>query len=119
MNGEAIYGTRPLAVFGEGPTEVVEGSFSDTKREAVHEPDVRFTTKGDTLYAIALGLPDGALTIQSLGTNLRLLTQPILSVSLVGSDDKVEWDRSGSCLSVTLPSHLPCAHAVTLRIALG
>ncbi len=32
VNGEAIYATRPWKTFGEGPTEVVEGSFSDTKR---------------------------------------------------------------------------------------
>ena len=36
VNGEAIYGTRPFAVFGEGPTAVVEGPFADTKRKAVH-----------------------------------------------------------------------------------
>ena len=32
VNGEAIYGTRPWKEFGEGPTEVVAGSFNDTKR---------------------------------------------------------------------------------------
>ena len=32
VNGEAIYGTRPWRVFGEGPTEVAEGAFTDTKR---------------------------------------------------------------------------------------
>ena len=34
VNGEAIYGTRPFAVFGEGPTAVVEGPFGDTKRQS-------------------------------------------------------------------------------------
>ena len=32
VNGEAIYGTRPWKVFGEGPTDVVGGSFNDDKR---------------------------------------------------------------------------------------
>jgi len=31
VNGEAIYATRPWKVFGEGPTEVPEGHFTDTK----------------------------------------------------------------------------------------
>ena len=38
QNGEAIYGTRPWNVYGEGPTEVPEGSFTDTKRQALHQP---------------------------------------------------------------------------------
>ena len=32
INGEAIYGTRPWKIYGEGPTQVVEGQFTDTKR---------------------------------------------------------------------------------------
>ncbi|MFX9458004.1 alpha-L-fucosidase, partial [Acinetobacter baumannii] len=33
INGEAIYGTRPWKAFGEGPTKVKSGSFTDTNRE--------------------------------------------------------------------------------------
>ena len=119
VNGEAIYGTRPWKVFGEGPTEIVGGSFSDTKRQTFTSRDVRFTTKGDTLYAIALGLPDGDLTIQSLGTNLKLLTRPIVGVSLLGSDERLEWERTGTGLRVALPAKLPCEHAVALRVEVG
>ena len=36
VNGEAIYGTRPWKMFGEGPTQIVAGSFADVKRAAVH-----------------------------------------------------------------------------------
>ena len=56
-NGEAIYGTRPWTVFGEGPTAVVEGSFADTKRGSFTAADIRFTRKGPVLYAIALAWP--------------------------------------------------------------
>ena len=28
INGEAIYGTRPYRIYGEGPTKVKPGSFS-------------------------------------------------------------------------------------------
>ena len=31
VNGEAIYGSRPWRVFGEGPTEIADGSFQETK----------------------------------------------------------------------------------------
>ena len=49
VNGEAIYETRPWKVFGEGPTEIAEGAFTDTNRAAFTGQDIRFTTKGDTL----------------------------------------------------------------------
>lgn len=53
-NGEAIYGTRPWNIYGEGPTKVAGGSFKDTARQAFTRQDIRFTTKGNVLYAIAL-----------------------------------------------------------------
>ena len=30
VNGDAIYGTRPWRIYGEGPTQVAAGSFHDT-----------------------------------------------------------------------------------------
>ena len=57
VNGEAIYGTRPWKIYGEGPTKVVGGSFKDTASKPFTGEDIRFTTKGNTLYAIALAWP--------------------------------------------------------------
>ena len=53
INGEAIYAARPWRTFGEGPTPVPEGSFTDTERNPFTGRDFRFTAKGHTLYAIA------------------------------------------------------------------
>ena len=36
VNGEAIYGTRPFTVYGEGPTAVIEGPFADDEAQALH-----------------------------------------------------------------------------------
>ena len=52
VNGEAIYGTRPWKRFGEGPTQIVEGQFSDGQRKAFTSRDVRYTRKGDAVYLI-------------------------------------------------------------------
>src|SRR5882672_5267287 len=46
VNGEAIYETRPWTKYGEGPTEVVGGSFHDTETKPYTAEDFRFTTKG-------------------------------------------------------------------------
>ena len=58
-NGEAIYGTRPWKIFGEGPTQIPEGAFTDTNRDKFTEKDIRYTAKGQTLYAIVMGRPEG------------------------------------------------------------
>ena len=108
VNGEAIYGTRPWKVFGEGPTNVVGGSFNDDKRTSFTSNDVRYVTRGDTLYAIVLGLPpSGVVTLRSLGTHLSLHRKPVLDVSIVGVPRGATlvptWERDGEALRVTLP----------------
>ena len=57
VNGDAIYGTRPWKIYGEGPTKVAAGSFHDTKTQEYTAEDFRFTTKGNDLYAIEMGWP--------------------------------------------------------------
>ena len=117
LNGEAIYATRPWKVFGEGPTQVIGGGFNDTKRRDFTAQDVRFTTKGDALYAILLGWPEGGeAQIRSLGSNLKLYTQEIGSVELVGVKEPLRWSQTATGLRVKLPAEKPCAHAYTLRI---
>ena len=65
VNGEAIYGTRPWLVYGEGAVQAKGGAFKENFNYSAK--DIRFTTKGKTLYAIALGWPeDGKMVIKSL-----------------------------------------------------
>ncbi len=117
LNGEAVYGTRPWRVFGEGPTEVFEGGFTDTKRQVFTPQDIRFTTKGNALYAVVLGWPeDGQVVIRALGANLPLYQGAIKQISLLGSGDAMQWSRDASGLSVTLPARKPCEHAFVLKI---
>ncbi len=117
QHGEAIYGTRPWRVYGEGPTAVVAGSFADTKREAFGPRDIRFTTRGDLLYAIALGWPEGGeIVIQSLGTQLKLYGQAIGTVEMLGVPEPLAWSQGVRGLRVRLPTQRPSEHAVVLRI---
>jgi alpha-L-fucosidase len=104
-SGEAIYGTRPWRVYGEGPTPVVGGAFNDTKRSSFTSRDIRFTTKGDVLYAIALGSPEGSIIeIRSLGSGLALLSREIAGVRLVETNEELKWQRDPDCLRVTVPA---------------
>src|SRR5439155_5482629 len=102
INGEAIYGTRPWKVVGEGPTQVVGGSFNDTKRQAFTGQDIRFTTKGSTLYAIALAWPGEQVVIKSLAG------KPIKSVELLGHRGRLDSKDTPEGVQVKLPAKRPC-----------
>lgn len=115
-NGAAIYRTRPWSVFGEGPTRVPEGSFSDTKRAPFTSQDIRFTTAGGALYATVLGWPaDGRVLIRSLGSDLALRSEPIAAVELLGHGP-VSWERRAEGLEVRFPERPVGEHAWVLRI---
>ena len=54
VNSEGIYATRPWKIFGEGPgtaDEAARARFNENSRKDLTAADVRFTTKGKTLYA--------------------------------------------------------------------
>jgi alpha-L-fucosidase len=111
VNGEAVYGTRPWKIYGEGPTHVVGGSFKDTASKPFTGEDIRFTTKGGALYAIALAWPEsGKLVIKSLAT------QPLTAVRLLGSKDKLKWVRASDGLHIELPAQKPCDYAFAFQI---
>jgi len=117
-NGQAIYGSKPWVEFGEGPTKVAEGSFTDTKRGAFTHQDIRFTTVGRTLYAFVLGRPPyGRIVIRSLGIAAGLHKAAIDSVSLVGSDAPLRFVRDATALSLDLPASAPFEHAIVLKIS--
>jgi alpha-L-fucosidase len=117
VNGEAIYQTRPWKIYGEGPTQITEGHFTDTKRRAFTSQDIRFTAKGrDTLYAIVLNRTDGdEVAIHSLGANLRLFEGEIGSLRLLGSRKAVTWTRDPGALRLKLPGK-PVHPVVALEI---
>ena len=118
INGEAIYGTRPWKTFGEGLTQVVSGSFTDTKRAAFTSQDIRFTTRGETLYALVLAWPEnGTVTITSLGTSANLWQREIEKVELLGSREELHWERHADGLTLDLPSRPFALPIFVLRIS--
>jgi alpha-L-fucosidase len=122
INGEAIYGTRPWARAGEGPAEMMVVNELNQRQEwNYRQPftaqDIRFTAKGDTLYAIALSWPeDGKIAVTSLATGSGLFTGEISSVVLLGSDESLTWQRTANGLEITLPDTPPCEFAFSFQI---
>ncbi len=114
VNAEAIHGTRPWTVFGEGPTETVDGAF---KENATYTPaDIRFTTRGDTVYAITLGEPRQSLSIASLGRKAGHAKRSVQRVHLLGVAQPLTFRQTDAALVIDLPAHLPTRHASAFSI---
>jgi alpha-L-fucosidase len=120
VNKEAIFGTRPWKVFGEGPAS--EGAalsaqgFNEGKGKPFTAADVRFTTKDGVLYMIALGVPQQDLEIKSLGAAAKLLDKPIRNITLLGSGEKVHWSQSADALTIKAPEKSPNDIAIVFKI---
>jgi len=115
VNGEAIYGTRPWKIYGEGPTKPATGSFHDTDIMNYTAEDFRFTTRGDSLFAIGLAWPtNGEAVIHSLA--LTVGNERVQSVTLLGSDAGPRFEQRADGLHVQLPAQAPAKYAYALRV---
>lgn len=121
QNGEAIYSTRPWKIFGEGPIaesdiKLNAQGFNEGAYTKADASEIRFTQTPKHLYAICLGWPeDNRITVKSLARKSPHHTSDIKSVELVGYG-KVKFDRTDSCLSVTIPSDAKRSVAPVLKI---
>jgi len=121
VNGEGIYATRPWKTFGDGPVATAPPSssgarFNETGRTDLTAEEVRFTTKGDTLYAFVMGWPDKKAFIGPLATTSTFSPPNIQNVELLGYQGKVEWRQDEQGLTVVMPEQKPCDYAITLKI---
>lgn len=108
VNGEAIRGTRPWTTLGEGALTLGQGQ-NYTGR------DIRFTQRGDRLYAILMAWPGNEAVITSLPAG-GPAGKPS-KVYLLGHSAPLEFSQDASGLKVKMPAEHPCAHTFTLKIA--
>lgn len=126
VNSEGIYASRPWKIFGVGPQTILTKNpeevnsaqqFNERNRKELTHEDLRFTTKGNTLYAFFMGWPaQEQITVKPLSISSEQRTGPIESVELLGYG-KVEFKRNEEGLDVILPSKKPCEHAYVLKIS--
>jgi alpha-L-fucosidase len=120
-NGDGIYATRPWKIYGEGPSVTNPapknrfGGAQDVRPYTAE--DIRFTTKGDTLFAFVLGWPDsGRVVIKSLAAGSAHYPREIGRVELLGASGALPFTRDDNGLNVTLPRSDPDACAYALKI---
>ncbi len=115
INGEAIYGTRPWLVYGEGPVRVKGGAFKENFDFTAR--DIRFTTKGKTLYAIALGWPSGnEMVIRSLAKTSDPGQNKIKRIHCLGLKGALKFTQTTNALVVELPPGSTNALTCSLKI---
>ena len=116
INGEAIYGSSPWLMFGEGPTATPVGHLSDAEFDGFTGDDVRFTTKDGNLYAIALDRPEGGRDVRVFWLSTGTYRGKIVDVSLVGHDGIINWHRNEEGLFIEIPAETPCEHAFVFKL---
>lgn len=115
INGEAIYETEPWHRYGEGPIHDGSGEHYDLGRMLTNQ-DIRFTRKGEFLYAIVCGWNDEVFDIRSLGLN-DLVGLEIESISMLGSDEPIRWEQFDEKLSILAPENTPGDYAYVFKIS--
>jgi alpha-L-fucosidase len=115
VNAEAIHGTRPWKIHGEGPTEAAAGMFKE--KVAYTARDIRFTTRGDRLFAITLGEPAGNVAIASLAKGNPYDGRAVQHVRLLGHRGAMAFRQTGQALVIDAPATLPTRHASVFEIS--
>jgi alpha-L-fucosidase len=107
-------------VYGEGPSTnpaLARGlSGRDRISPAYTSADVRFTTKGDTVYAFVMAWPaHGKAVIKSLAKGAPAFPKNVARVELLGAG-QVKYAQDEQGLTVYLPENKPNDFAYALKI---
>ena len=100
VNSEGIYETRPWKVFGEGPDAEAEVAlnaqgFNEGRINNFTDKEVRYTSKGKTIYAYVMGKNQQPFTLKSFEKNDK-----IKSVSCLGTKEKANWSKTAKGLEI-------------------
>jgi alpha-L-fucosidase len=121
VNDEGIFNTRPWKINGEGPSmtvKVAQQNFNEGKQPDLGAQDIRFTTKGETMFAFVQGWPQQAVTIESLGTASPQQPEKVTDVRMLGRNEALQFTQDATGLHVTLAGDKPATGdlGVTLKI---
>ena len=120
VNGEAIYATRPWKISGTGPgtkqPSSTETNFNEKDRKELTTEDVRFTRKGDTLYALVMGVPEKQVVVAALATGGILGIRKITHLELLGFPGRLAWQQEQTGLKIQLPEPTRAKYALTFKV---
>ncbi|WP_372775424.1 alpha-L-fucosidase [Mangrovibacterium sp.] len=140
VNGEAIYGTRPWTVYGDGKSvrgefwETVDGEIrnaadnaADMKKEGEHynqrttatpayaNDEVRYTTKDDYFFITVMNPAEGSMAIPTLGTNSKVNPGTFKSFTRLYDGAKIAFKQTGDRLVIEMPAVNGESYPVVLK----
>ena len=136
INGEAIYGTRPWTVYGDGKSvrgedvETVEGELRNatesqkhgehfnqrtTATPAFYHDEVRYTTKGDDFYIIVMNPKGGEFLIPSFGKSSEFSPGRLKSLTQLYDGRKVTFKQTNNGLAINMPAVNGDSYPVVLK----
>ena len=115
INGEAIYGSSPYNVMGEGPHRMksraqAKEENAPNKLPSYTEEDIRFTRNAGAIYAIVMVSPTKELVIKAVAQ------EKIKAVTLLGSNVAVKWAQAAAGLVIQPALQAPSDLAVVYKI---
>ncbi len=124
VNSEGIYSTRPWKVFGDGPVASSPApaagargaGFNERNRKDFSAEEMRFTTRGKTIYTFIMGWPQKEAVVRPLATNSSVEKVKVKNVELLGFKGRVKWTQDEKGLTVQMPEQKPSDHAIALKI---
>jgi alpha-L-fucosidase len=143
INGDAIYGTRPWKVYGDGKS--VRGDKDDTYEEEVRNggddivkmketgehynqhttatpayahDEVRFTTKGDEFYIIVINPSKGKFIIPSLGKSSKVNPGILKDLTQLYDGKEIKFKQTNEGLSITISAVNGKSYPIVLKAKL-
>lgn len=116
--GNAIYGTRPWRVHGEGLASTSGGAFSEGGQVSTYTAkDIRYVSRDGALFALVLGWPsDGLVRLNLLGSSNAVARGAVSRVTLLGIEASLPFTRTSDALSVSLPASAKNSIGLALKI---
>ena len=122
-NAEAIYASKPWKIYGDNlnggksQKSISEADLDAVKKQTKSEDfnertiasppyphnEIRFTTKGNTLYVFVLNPVPGAIEVPSLGLMSPYNSKKIISITLLGSSKKISFKQDDQKLQLVIP----------------
>lgn len=120
VNGEGIFGSTFWKTFGEGPTEIPEGYFSDTSRAAYTSEDIRYTYKNGSVYAYVMKMPeDGVVYLKAFAyEKKRDGDLSVARVTMLGSGDEIAAERTDDFMKLTFAGGQKTEYPICFKIEL-
>lgn len=123
VNGQAVYGAKVWRKSAEGPTQIVEGQFTDGTAKEFTSEDMRFTVNGDSVYVTCLNMKGkDQICVRSLAKSADTAKPDfcgsIKDVQVLGYDGHPQWEQDEKGLHIRTV-RIDCEMPVVFQVVMN